>query len=196
MEFLELQSMWQQHDKILSENTKINKEVLKRILISKSEKRINWEKVKAGVNLILPIVLILLLLVPNIHYRSSADFYIGLFMFGGVSMVIYYWSARYFMLINKVDFSSSITLIKKNIKQLEKYKVKLKKVGYILMPFGITGVFLLVEFPLFSRESFLPIFLIILVMIISIYYTFKISLFEQFRKLNKEIEEVENMEKE
>ncbi len=194
MELIELQAIWQQYDKSLSENTKINKEVLKRILISKPEKRINWEKTKTGVNLILPIALILLILVPNIHYRSSIDFYIGIFMFGIVSTVIYYWSVKYYILISKIDFSSSITLIKKNIKQLEKYKIKLKRLGYILMPFGIIGIFLMSKFPFFSKNSILPFSLIIAVMIVSIYYTFKYSIFEQFRKLDREIEELEKLE--
>jgi len=37
--------------------------------------------------------------------------------------------------------------------------------------------------------------LIILVYITSIYYTFKYSISEQFRKLNKEIFEIEELEK-
>jgi hypothetical protein len=196
MELVELQALWQQYDKNILDSTKINKEVLKRILISKPEKRLNWEKIKAGLNLILPIVLILFILVPNIKYRPSIDFYVGIFIFGMVFSVLYYWSVRYYMLIGRIDFSSSITLIKKNIKQLEKYKIKLKRFGFILMPFGLTGIFLLGEFPIFSKDSILPISLIILVMIISIYYTFKYSIFEQFRILNREIEEVEKLEKE
>lgn len=196
MELLELQAIWQQYDKNILENTKINKEVLKRILISKPEKRLNREKIKAGLNLILPIVLILFILVPNIKYRPSIDFYVGVFMFGMVFSVLYYWSVRYYMLIRRIDFSSSITLIKKNIKQLEKYKIKLKSLGFIIMPFGLIGIYLLGEFPAFSKDSILPVSLIILVMITSIYYTFKYSVFEQFRILNREIDEVEKLEKE
>ena len=196
MELVELQALWQQYDKNILDSTKINKEVLKRILISKPEKRLNWEKIKAGLNLILPIVLILFILVPNIKYRPSIDFYVGIFIFGMVFSVLYYWSVRYYMLIGRIDFSSSITLIKKNIKQLEKYKIKLRRFGFILMPFGLIGIFLLGEFPVFSKDSILPVSLIILVMIISIYYTFKYSIFEQFRILNREIEEVEKLEKE
>ena len=196
MELIELQALWQQYDKNILDSTKINKEVLKRILISKPEKRLNLEKIKAGLNLILPIVLILFILVPNIKFRHSIDFYVGIFIFGMVFSVLYYWSVRYYILIGRIDFSSPITLIKKNIKQLEKYKIKLKRFGFILMPFGFIGIFLLGEFPIFSKDSILPISLIILVMIISIYHTFKYSIFEQFRILNREIEEVEKLEKE
>jgi len=196
MELSELKEMWQQNDKKLSENTRINKEVLKRMLIAKPEKRIRWEKIKTGVNLILPIALILLILVPNIQYRSSIDFYIGILLFGAVSSLIYYWTVRYYMLIRNIDFSSSVTLIKKNIKKLEKYKIKLKKLGYVLVLFGITGIFLMGKIPIFSTKSFLPVTLIVLVMIVSIYYTFKHSIVEQFRKLDNEIEELEELETE
>ena len=196
MELSELKEMWQQNDKKLSENTRINKEVLKRMLIAKPEKRIRWEKIKTGVNLILPIALILLILVPNIQYRSSIDFYIGILLFGAVSSLIYYWTVRYYMLIRNIDFSSSVTLIKKNIKKLEKYKIKLKKLGYVLVLFGITGIFLMGKIPLLSTKSILPVTLIVLVIIVSIYYTFKHSIVEQFRKLDNEIEELEELETE
>lgn len=194
MEFTELQALWQQHDKSLAENTRINKEILKRILISKPEKRINREKIKTGISLILPSVLILLVLIPNIHYRSSVDFYIGISMFGAVFSIVYFWSVRYFMLLFTIDFASPIILIKKKIKQLEKYKIKHKKVGFIPMPFALTGVFLMNKMPIFSKESILPLFLVVLVMLASIYYTFKYSIFEQFRKLDMEIEELEKLE--
>jgi hypothetical protein len=195
MELIELQAIWQQHDKNLLETTKINKEVLKRILISKPEKRISWEKIKAGFNLILPIALILLILIPNIQFRSSVDFYVGALMFTIIISTNYYWSIRYFILIRKVNFSNTITTIKKQVKQIEKYKIKLNKLGYILMPFGIIGIFLMGNFPLFSESSILPISLIIIVMVVSIFYTFKYSISEQFKKLNMEIEEIENLEK-
>jgi hypothetical protein len=195
MELAELQAIWQQYDKNILENTKINKEVLKRILISKPQKRLSWEKMKAGLSLILPIVLVFVILVPNITYRLSLDFYAGAFMFGAVFSVLYYWSVRYFLLLGSIDFSDSITLIKKNIKQLEKYKIKIKRLGFTIMPFGLLGVYLLGGFPVFSKDSILPVSLIMLVMILSIYYTFKYSVFEQFRVLNREIEEVEKLEK-
>ena len=87
-------------------------------------------------------------------------------------------------------------MIKINIKKLEKCKLRLTRLTYILMPFGIIGIFLMAKFPILSKDSLLPISLIIMVMIISIYYTFKYSIFERFRKLNMEIDEIEQLEKE
>ncbi len=200
MELTELQAMWQQHDKILSENTRINKEILKQILISKPEKRLNREKIRAGINLILPIVLISVVLVPYIKYRHSIDFYLGAIMFFGFSTFTYYGAVRYFMLLRKVDLANPITSIKKNVKQLEKHKFKFTKVAYILSPVNIVGIFLLGKIPVFSGQltfkSLLPLFLIIMVMFISIYYTFKYRIFEYYRNLDKEIAEIEKLEEE
>src|SRR5665647_3047976 len=163
MELVELQAIWQQYDKKLSDNTRLNKEILKRILISKPEKRLTWLKIKAISNLILPIVLILLVLVPNIRFRDSIDFIIGFLLFGIVAILLYYWSFSYYLLIKKINFANSVTLLKKNMYQLEKYKIKLTRLSYIIMPFGIAGIFLMGKFPIQSMSSLLPISLIILV---------------------------------
>lgn len=195
MELIELQNMWQQYDKKLSESTHLNKEILRIILQSKPEKRLNWIKLKAGINLVLPIAIILLVLVPRIVFRNEINFYIGISLFGIVFLITYYWAIRYYLLIGKIDFASSITVIRKDINMLEKYKIRITKLSYIFMPLALTGIFLIAQIPILSKKSFLPISMIILVMIISIYYTFKYSIFERFRKINKEIDEIEQLEK-
>ncbi len=196
MELIELQHIWEQHEKKISDNTLLNKEILRRMLISKPEKRLNWIKIKAGINLILPIGLILLVLVPHIQIRSTIDFYMGLTLFAAFSLTTYIWAIRYYLLICKIDFSDPILTIKREITELEKYKIKITKIGYLLAPFAMIGIFLMAQIPLFSIHSIVPTSLIILVMITSIYYTFKYSIYERFRKLNREIMELEELEKE
>lgn len=196
MELIELQNIWGQYEKKLADNTRLNKEILRRMLISKPEKRLNWIKINAGFNLILPIVLILFVLVPHIQFRSSIDFYIGLGLFTAFSLITYIWAIRYYLLICKIDFSEPILAIKKEIAELEKYKIKITRIGYIFLPFVMTGIFIMAQIPFFSINSIVPFSLIILVMITSIYYTFKYSIYERFRKLNIEIKEIEELEKE
>jgi hypothetical protein len=48
MELAELQNIWQEYDKKLSENTRLNKEILRLILIEKPQRRLNWIRIKAG----------------------------------------------------------------------------------------------------------------------------------------------------
>jgi hypothetical protein len=196
MELIELQNIWQQYDKKLSENTRLNKEILKMMLKSKPEKRVTWIKLKAAFNLILPIVLILGILVPRVEFRNETSFYIGFLLFGPFALLTYYWAIRYYLLITKIDFNQSITTIKKNIKEVEKYKIKITKFGYNFVPFAMTGVFLIANIPILSKHSILPISLIISVFIISAYITIKYSIFERFKTINREIDEIEQLEKE
>ena len=82
MELIELQNIWQQYDKKLSENTRLNKEILKMMLKSKPEKRVTWIKLTAAYRLLLPIVIILVMMAPNVEFRNETSFYVGFLLFG------------------------------------------------------------------------------------------------------------------
>jgi hypothetical protein len=196
MELNELQKMWIQYDKKVSDNTRINKEILKRMLILKPEKRFNWMKVKAIFNLFSPIILLLLILIMNIQIRLTLNFYIGLALFLAVYVPAYVWDVRSFLLIRKIDFSGTVLSIRKGIFELEKYKIKTTRIRYIIMPFAILGALLIfIQKPIFNVALIVMLVLVVLVYISSIYYTFKYSIYELFRKLNKEIAEIEELEK-
>jgi hypothetical protein len=102
-------------------------------------------------------------------------------------------------LLRAIDFSKPVLSIKKVIAELEKYKIKTTRLRYLLMPFGIIG-FLLMIIPKitfsFNLVSLMPLLLLIIVFILSMYFTFKYSIYEQFSKLNKEIDDIEQLEKE
>jgi len=196
MELDELQNIWLQYDRKITDNTHLNKEILKRMLISKPEKRLNWIKIKAGFNVLSPVILILLIKVMDMKFSLTSGFYIGLSLFLTLFIINYIWNIRYFLLVRKIDFSGAILSIKKQIAELEKYKIKTTKIRYLIMPFAIIGIFfMIIQKPIFNTESIVMFALIILVYITSIYYTFKYSISEQFRKLNKEIFEIEELEK-
>ena len=196
MELDELQNIWLQYDRKITDNTQLNKEILKRMLLSKPEKRLNWIKIKAGFNVLSPVILILLIKVMDMKFSLTSSFYIGLSLFLTLFIINYIWNIRYFLLVRKIDFSGAILLIKKQIAELEKYKIKTTKIRYLIMPFAIIGIFfMIIQKPIFNTESIVMFALIILVYITSIYYTFKYSISEQFRKLNKEIFEIEELEK-
>jgi uncharacterized membrane protein len=196
MELDELQNIWLQYDRKITDNTQLNKEILKRMLMSKPEKRLNWIKIKAGFNVLSPAILILLIKVMDMKFSLTSSFYIGLSLFLILFIINYIWNIRYFLLIRKIDFSGAILSIKKQIAELEKYKIKTTKIRYLIMPFAIIGIFfMLIQKPIFNTESIVMFVLIMLVYISSIYYTFKYSISEQFRKLNKEIFEIEELEK-
>ena len=124
MELLELQSIWQEYDKKLSENTRLNKEILRLMLLSKPRRRLNWIKIKAGLSIFSPILFVTLLLVLDVQFHLNTNFYIGLGLFLPIYIITYIWDIRYFKLIRNVDFSMPVLSIKKVIAELEKYKIK------------------------------------------------------------------------
>jgi len=145
--------------------------------------------------LILPVVIILAIVVTRLEIRNEIGFYIGLLLFVPFAIVTYYWAIRYYQLVNKIDFTKPVTEIKIDIKKVEIYKIKKTKFGYIYSPLAMIGIFLIADIPLWSECSFLPIFLIAVVFTFSIFYTFKYSIFERFKKLSMEISEIEQLEK-
>jgi hypothetical protein len=199
MELVELQNIWLEYDKKLSENTRLNKEILRLMLLSKPQRRFNWIKIKAVFSLFSPLIFVMVLLVLDVPFKTGTRFYIGLGLFLPVYAITYFWDIGYFLLIRKIDFSIPVISIKKVIAELEKYKIKTTRIRYMLMPFAILGFLLMIIHSFnynFDFVSIIPLLLIILVFLISMYVTFKYSIFERFRKLNKEIDELEQLEKE
>ena len=199
MELIELQNIWQEYDKKLSENTRLNKEILRLMLLSKPQKRLSWIKIKAGLNIFSPILFVMILLVLDVQFSLTINFYIGLGIFLPVYAITYIWDIRYFKLIRAIDFSMSVLSIKKVVAELEKYKIKTTRLRYLLMPFAMIGFLLMIIHKItfsFNLVSIIPLLLIIFVFILSMYFTFKYSIYERFRKLNKEIDDIEQLEKE
>jgi len=199
MELSELQNIWQEYDKKLSENTRLNKEILKLMLLSKPQRRFNWIKIRAGLSLFSPLLFVVLIFVLDVQFVISLSFYIGLAIFGTVCTITYIWDIEYFKLIRNINFSMPVLTLKKEIIQIEKFKIKKTRIRYILGPFAMAGFLMMIIHELnFSLNfmSLLPLILIILVFLSSIYITFKYSIYERFRKLNKEIDEIEQLEKE
>ena len=168
MELNELQNIWLQYDRKIIDNTRLNKEILKRMLMSKPEKHLNWIKIKAGLNVLSPVILILMIKIMDMKFSLTSNFYIGLSLFLILFIINYIWNIRYFLMVRKIDFSEAILSITKQIAELEKYKIKTTRVRYLIMPFAILGIFLMIfQKPIFNAESIVFFVLVLLVFISS-----------------------------
>ena len=197
MELAELQKIWQEYDKKLTENTRLNKEILRLILIEKPQKRLNWIKIKAGLWIFSPVLFVSLILILNVQFNISTRFFIGLGLFLPVYIINYIWDIRYFKLVRKIDFTLPVLSIKRVITELQKYQIKTTRIRYLLMPLAMIGFLLMIIHKItikFDFFSILPLLLIVLVFFSSIYFTFKYSIYERYKKLNKDIEEIEQLE--
>jgi len=199
MELSELHSIWKEYDKKISENTRINKEILRLILLEKPRKRFNWIKIKAASWLFSPLLFVFLILILDVQFKISTRFFIGLGLFLPVIAITYFWDIKYFKLIHGIDFSKPILSIKRNIAELEKYKIKTTKIRYLLGPIAMVGYMLMIIQKITISLDFfsiLPLFLIVLVFFSSFYFTLNYSVIDRFRKLNKDIDEIVQLEKE
>jgi hypothetical protein len=203
MELMELQNLWLENNRKLDETLRLNREIMNKLLKVKPEKRLIRIKAEALITLILPFILLTLIasgvLNPKIKAHSDMPFYLGVFLFGVTFLTNYLFTANYYRLLLKVDFSQTLIEIKTRILKAEAFKLKLTRISYMLMPFAITGIFMILGIPFFSMktdlpiQSYLPLLLIVLVFIASAYVTFKYTLVERFRKLKSEISEFEKL---
>lgn len=196
MELAEIQNIWKEHDKMLMENIRINKEILKNILTGRARRKIGWMKTKAIFSLILSPVLLVIILMPKVVFRNDVNFIIGGILFGAAFIMGYIWSFQYFIKLSQIDFKNKVTTTIKDLSELKKYKYRITKLGYLFIPFALIGTFMMFEIPLFSKKSLLPILLTVIIMTISMYLKFKFSINESFKKINQEIIEIEKLEKE
>lgn len=203
---MELQNLWKENNRKLEQTLQINKELLNQLLRAKPEKRLVRIKAEALFTLALPFVVLILIVTGvlklDVKARTDIVFYAGILLFGTTFFTNYLLSVKYYWLLLKVDLSGKILEIKTHILKAEAFKLKLTRISYMLIPFAMTGISMILGLPIFSMridlpiESYMPLLLIVLVLIGSVYITFKYTLVERFRKLNREISELERLGKE
>ena len=91
MELLQLENIWKEYDKKISENTRLNKEILRLILIEKPQRRLNWIKIKAGLWMFSPVLFVSLILILNVQFNISTRFFIGLSLFLPVYIIVVFY---------------------------------------------------------------------------------------------------------
>jgi hypothetical protein len=96
--------------------------------------------------------------------------------------------------IERLNLNGPITSVSKQLKLVEKYKLKMTRNGYILAPLMIVGIFLSAGMPFLSAKMIPFYALMIVVFFISLYIRSKHGLMAQIRKIDKEVEEISELE--
>ena len=195
MEFTELQAMWQQYDARIAENTRINKEILKRMLRTKPERRMQWMRWWAIYGIVVLIPCACIALIPNTKFRNEWDFYTGLVLIVFMMIKTLYMLMQRYHIIKMINFTNPMIQIKKSIIQLEEYSAKMKKVNYVLMIIGMVGVCLMCKLPVLTKE-FAIVTIIVFTYYFSTTYYYSKKLKNRLYILNAELDELEELEKE
>jgi hypothetical protein len=195
MELEELKTVWIQHEKMLLENTVLNKKMLRKLLILNAEKRIDWLKIRTLSTLILPLIGVVFIVMPRIQFILKFDAVLGLVLFGSTFIVSYIWAVRLYLLVEKLNFHASVVSVSKQLRQVEKYKLKITRHGLMLAPFMIVGIFLSAGIPFLSSKMIPFYTLMLIVFLISTYIRTKHGLVARLRKLEKDLEEISELER-
>ena len=194
MELEEFNTIWAQHEKMLVENTVLNKQVLRKLLTVNTGRRIDWLKFRSLVAVILPLPLYAIIVIPRIQFTFDLDVVIGFILFASISVITYIWAIKLYLQIERLNLNGPITTVSKQLKLVEKYKLKMTRNGYILAPLMIVGIFLSAGMPFLSAKMIPFYALMIVVFFISLYVRSKHGLMAQIRKIDKEVEEISELE--
>jgi hypothetical protein len=195
MELTELQDIWKNQDEKLSKSIRLNRMILKKIILTRPEKRLRRMKIEIGIGLVVPIFFIPFMYY-QFHFRNNADFFIGLSIFLGLLIFTYIQRIKHFQLANKINFSDPVLFIKKNINKLEKYQMKMLRLMFLIMPLGFFSIFLIEKLPILTTDTLVPLTLMIVILVATYFFKGRYTYVQRFRKLNQEIEEIEELEKE
>ncbi len=194
MELEELKAIWSQHEKMLVENTVLNKQLLRKILATRAERRIDWLKVRTLAFLILLLPLFIFIVIPRIEFALEFEFIVGFLLFASTSVITYAWSIKLYLRIERLDPNGPLTAVNRQLKLVEKYKLKINRNGYMLFPFMFVGIFLSAGIPILSAKMIPFYALCVGVFLISLYVQSKHGLLAQIRKIDSDIEEISRLE--
>jgi len=199
MEWTELQAIWQQYDARLAESTRINKEILRRMLRSKPEKRLKRMKGWAVYGIVAPVPIMCIALIPNIKFRNEWDFYSGFVLLAAMLVYILYHGIQWYIQLRDIDFANQIAKTRKQLIQLKEYRLKTSKLGWVVFLILLIGIYLLMGVEMVRYFTNTKLFYILNIFIfLHATVTFLIrrrKLNHQLNNFNAELNEIEQLEK-
>lgn len=194
MELTELETLLKICDKKITKNVHLNREVVKNLLTNKIEKLFYKEKMRAIYYVLSPFILGLIIIIADLQFKLTTNFYIGLSLFVPIYSFFYILDVKYYLSLRRIDFTTPVLSTKKRMTELERTKVKMNRMRNISAPVIILGA-LLIFLPkvIFTTEFTVMLILIGIVFTASVFYT-RHSIRKRYEALNKKIEELESLE--
>jgi len=189
-----MKASWSRHEQQLIRQTRINQVLLRKLLISNAGKRIDWMKYRSLGSLILVTALVIILVIPRIQLVPEPEIIIGIILFGSMFILSYYWAVKLHLRIEGVRPDESLTSVRKQLKSVERYKLKITRYNFILAPFMITGIFLSLGIPFLSSRMVPFYALCILVFLASTYVRNRHGMLARIRKIDRDLEEISKLE--
>lgn len=196
MELDNIKNSWKQENQQIVTNVQLNKIALLNKITAETKRMKRKNLLITLFRIPFPII-VLAMLFSHLQIRNLFNFYAGLILFLGFAFFASRGLVRYYLNVRKLDITDSYLKNKKSIRELELYKLNVTKRNYYASPVGIAGIFLMINAPVFTTtEGAIMLILIMAIMAASIFINLKYVLPAQFKRLNKEMEEIRRMEEE
>jgi len=204
METNKFQEMWTDFDKKISENTRLNKEILKRILISKSERRFSQVTLKVGIEVVVILIMLVYFFVKHVSFQPTIVFSLGLILFVAAIGIPIIGHIRYFLMLNKLNFSESVLSLKKKINESERLKEKnIRRDRFMVLFILISTWFISQDYKdvlTFHSKIFSEPFYMVTLLFSVIVSVIAVLSIKHFRdktldRLNSELTEIEELER-
>ncbi len=168
------------------------------MLSAKPERKISWAALQTGAKLLLlPLFLLIFFMTSRTKYNSGIPLYIGILLFSGVLLYGYFGMIKIFRLLRKINLTNPITTTRRLVNQLERAQTKQTKIGATAMPIALLGACLI--FDIYGNASTTISRIMAAAVIAVVFGAILYSIKEQaqwFKKLNAELDEIEQLEKE
>jgi len=141
MELEELKSVWAQYDKKLSQNLKLNEELLRKMNLEKSKKEMNAPLFYEIISVIGVVIFLLFIISATIRYSYELKFLLpGIITSIIVSIWVYNSISKMKLLTNIEYYNSSIVELQKSINTFKlKYQTSKKFELYSIPAFAIAA---------------------------------------------------------
>lgn len=200
-----LQEMWTDYDKKLSENTRINKEILKQILISKPEKRFSKLVFKAGLEVVGSIVFLIYFFIRYVSFQPTVTFFCGMAVFTITMGIPLAGFIRYFFMLYRMSFTDSVLELRRKMNESKKFRGVIVRNANLLTPFLLISAWFILS-PDFTSAIIHSLRIIsepigYIPGIIAIVFIFgkrildKRMIRDRYKKIDQELAEIEELEK-
>jgi hypothetical protein len=120
---------------------------------------------------------------------------IGYLFFVPTYVIAYIWAIRLYLLIEKLNFKDPLLVVSRQLRLVERYKLRIKRFNLMLAPLMIIGIFLSAGMPVFSVRMIPFYVLCVISFLIGQYIRSRYGLVAQISRIDEEIAAISELER-
>lgn len=195
MELSELENLWNEYDSKLAENIKINKKILRNMLIQKPVKTLSLMRIRILFQIV-ACILIVIFFFKEVKLRDPGfELYTGLILISLLLFFSLFRALKYIAMLRSVSLIGAVLPIRERLIKIERFKLLTAKYNFIITPPSILAVILIAPVRFNQQQIIIPTLILILAYLI-VSYSKMNGIEKEFLELNSQLVELEQLEEE